>query len=68
MPCLFCANVSRNLGFRYSYHLGLIVVVDKENHTRLAMQCLIQRERSEDFVFMYESWKELCEDSEPQVK
>lgn len=61
-------NVWRDLRIRYNYHLGLIVVVDKENHTQLAMQCLTQRERTEDFIFMFESLLELTEGVEPEVK
>ena len=52
---------------RYKYHLALIVVVDKENHTQLAMQALLLREQTEYFVFLFEAFKELCAGAHPQV-
>ncbi|CAM9403456.1 unnamed protein product, partial [Ascophyllum nodosum] len=51
----------------YKYHLALIVVVDKENHTQLAIQALLLREQTEYFVFLFEAFKELCAGADPQV-
>ena len=52
---------------RYTYHLALIVVVDKETHSQLAMQTLLLREQTEYFVFLFEAFKELCAGGHPQV-
>ena len=51
----------------YKYHLALIVVLDKENHTQLAMQVLLLREQTEYFVLLFETFKELCAGGLPQV-
>lgn len=64
----FVLDASRDISIRYKYHLALIVVVDKENHTQLAMQAVIQRERTEDFKLLFESFKEMCNGHSPQVK
>ena len=68
LPCSNCARISA-LTFqnRYKYQLALIVVVDRENHTQLAMQVLVLRERTEDVVFIFETFKELCGGGHPQV-
>lgn len=52
---------------RYKHHLALIVVVDKENHTQIAMQALLSHERTEDFVFLFKVFKELIGGVQPQV-
>ncbi|CAB1096127.1 unnamed protein product [Ectocarpus sp. CCAP 1310/34] len=51
----------------YKFFLALIVVVDKENHTQIAMQALLANERSESFEFIFESFKELCGGGSPGV-
>ncbi|CBJ27979.1 putative far-red impaired response protein [Ectocarpus siliculosus] len=51
----------------YKFHLALIVVVDKENHSQIAMQALLSDERSESFEFVFESFKQLCEGGTPEV-
>lgn len=69
VPChaRLTLNLSHDPPTRYKYHLALIVVVDKENHTQLAMQALLSHERVDDFVFLFESFKELCQGAHPQV-
>ncbi|CAM9915684.1 unnamed protein product, partial [Hapterophycus canaliculatus] len=52
---------------RYKFSLALIVVVDCDNHSQIAMQALLSNERSESFEFVFESFKELCEGGTPQV-
>ncbi|CAB1115131.1 unnamed protein product [Ectocarpus sp. CCAP 1310/34] len=51
----------------YKFFLALIVVVDMENYTQIAMQALLSNERSEDFIFLMETFKELCGGLMPQV-
>ncbi|CAN0274374.1 unnamed protein product, partial [Scytosiphon promiscuus] len=43
----------------YKYQLCLVVVVDKENRTQIACQALVLRERTEDFVFIFECVAEM---------
>ncbi|CAB1105544.1 unnamed protein product [Ectocarpus sp. CCAP 1310/34] len=52
---------------KYNHKLAFIVVVDKENHTQIAMQALLDTERHESFVFLMESFKELIRGSSPKV-
>eukprot|EP00904_Undaria_pinnatifida_P007816 jgi/Undpi1/4164/HiC_scaffold_16.g07531.m1 len=49
------------------HYLALIVVVDKENYTRIAMQALLANERSEDFELILRVFRELNEGAQPQV-
>ncbi|CAB1105884.1 unnamed protein product [Ectocarpus sp. CCAP 1310/34] len=51
----------------YKYHLALIVVVDNENYTQIAMQALLANERTEDFKFLFRVFRELCEGVQPEV-
>eukprot|EP00904_Undaria_pinnatifida_P002644 jgi/Undpi1/12380/HiC_scaffold_5.g02052.m1 len=51
----------------YKHHLALIVVVDKENYTHIAMQALLANERSEDFEFLFRVFRELIGEAPPQV-
>ncbi|CAB1113554.1 unnamed protein product [Ectocarpus sp. CCAP 1310/34] len=51
----------------YKYHLALIVVVDKENYTQIAMQALLANERTEDFKFLFRVFRELCEGVQPEA-
>ena len=37
----------------------LVVVVDKENRTQIACKALVLRERTEDFVFIFECVAEM---------
>ncbi len=39
-----------------------------ENYTQIAMQALLSNERNEDFIFLMETFKELCGGLMPQVK
>lgn len=59
---------SRHAPTRYNHKLAFMVVVDKENHTQIAMQALLDTERHESFVFLMESFKELIRGSSPKVK
>lgn len=52
---------------RHKYHLALIMVVDKENHTQIAMQALLSHERTENFLFLFEMFTRLCFGAHPQV-
>eukprot|EP00904_Undaria_pinnatifida_P008627 jgi/Undpi1/4895/HiC_scaffold_19.g08247.m1 len=52
---------------KYKRHLALIVVVDKENCTHIAMQALLANERSEDFEFLSRVFRELIGEGQPQV-
>ncbi|CAB1105322.1 unnamed protein product [Ectocarpus sp. CCAP 1310/34] len=51
----------------YKFHLALMVVLDKENHSQIAMQALLSDERSESFEFVFESFKQLCEGGTPET-
>eukprot|EP00904_Undaria_pinnatifida_P012885 jgi/Undpi1/8727/HiC_scaffold_25.g11191.m1 len=51
---------------KYKHHLALIVVVDKENYTHIAMQTLLANERSEDFEFLFRVFRELIGGAQPQ--
>ncbi|CAB1104719.1 unnamed protein product [Ectocarpus sp. CCAP 1310/34] len=51
----------------YKYHLALIVVVDKENYTQIAMQALLANERTEDYKFLFRVFRELCQGMQPEV-
>lgn len=51
----------------YKHHLALIVVVDKENITHIAMQALLANERTEDFQFLFRSFRQLIGGAQPQV-
>lgn len=64
---LILHDYSRRPSTRYKYHLALIVVVDKENHTQIAMQALLSHERTESFIFLFEMFRELCAKAHPQV-
>eukprot|EP00903_Cladosiphon_okamuranus_P012990 g12120.t2 len=52
---------------KYNHKLAFIVVVDKENHTQIAMQALLNTERHESFVFLMVSFKLLIHGRSPQV-
>ncbi|CAB1114426.1 unnamed protein product [Ectocarpus sp. CCAP 1310/34] len=52
---------------RYKFHIALIVVVDKENHSQIAMQALLSDKRSEFFESAFESFKQLCKGGTPGV-
>lgn len=65
--CTLCRCVT-SAPARYNHKLAFIVVVDKENHTQIAMQALLETERHESFVFLMESFKMLIRGSSPQVK
>lgn len=41
--------------------------MDKENFTQIAMQALLSNERTDDFVFLFRAFRELCEGAQPQV-
>eukprot|EP00904_Undaria_pinnatifida_P001816 jgi/Undpi1/11635/HiC_scaffold_35.g13930.m1 len=43
----------------YKYQLCLVVVDDKENRTQIACQALVLRQRTEDFVFIFECVAEM---------
>lgn len=40
--------------------------MDKENHTQIAMQAMLSNERTDDFVFLFRAFKELC-GAQPEV-
>ena len=65
--CPLCAQFVCSLPTRYKRHLALIVVVDKENCTHIAMQALLANERSEDFEFLSRVFRELIGEGQPQV-
>ena len=55
-----CTNIHSDLPInRYNYQLRPIVVVGREKHTQLPMHVLVLRERTEDFVFIFKTFKEL---------
>ena len=62
-----CAQFVGSPPIRYKHHLALIVVVDKENYTHIAMQTLLANERSEDFEFLFRVFRELIGGAQPQV-
>lgn len=59
-------SVSSSNG-RYKKHPGLIASVDTGNHTYLLAQMLCSRERTEDFVFAFNCFKEMCDGVHPKV-
>ena len=52
---------------RYKHHLALIVVVDKENYTHIAMHLRLANEWSEDCDSLFRVFRELIERAQPQV-
>eukprot|EP00904_Undaria_pinnatifida_P012327 jgi/Undpi1/8224/HiC_scaffold_25.g10694.m1 len=44
---------------KYKHHPALIVVVDKESYTHIAMQALLANDGSEDFEFLFRVFREL---------
>ena len=65
--CPLCAQFVGSPPTRYKHHLALIVVVDKENCTHIAMQALLANERPEDFEFLFRVVRELIGGGQPHV-
>ena len=64
----FCPTFLSDLFIRYNFQLALVVVVvDRENNTQFAMQALVPRERTEGFVFIFETFRNICGESHPKV-
>ena len=68
VPCPMLSRRPRLPPSRYRFQLALILVVDSENHTQLAMQVLVSHERADDFLFIFEHFKELCRGAHSKVK
>ena len=57
--CSLCAQFVGSPPTRYKHHPALIVVVDKESCTHIAMQALLANDGSEDFEFLFRVFREL---------